>query len=58
MRLTHQRPPAESARPFHATPSKAEAQNFPAPSTWAMMLIGFAGLGFLTYRWMKKSAAV
>jgi uncharacterized protein (TIGR03118 family) len=30
----------------------------PEPSTWAMMLIGFAGLGFMTYRRTKKSAAV
>jgi PEP-CTERM motif len=30
----------------------------PEPSTWAMMLIGFAGLGFMAYRRTKKSAAV
>ena len=30
----------------------------PEPSTWAMMLIGFAGIGFVTYRRTKKSAAV
>jgi hypothetical protein len=30
----------------------------PEPSTWAMMLIGFAGLGFIAYRRTKKSAAV
>jgi hypothetical protein len=30
----------------------------PEPSTWAMMLIGFAGLGFTAYRRTKKSAAV
>jgi hypothetical protein len=29
----------------------------PEPSTWAMMLLGFAGLGFLTYRWTKKNTA-
>jgi hypothetical protein len=22
----------------------------PEPSTWAMMLLGFAGIGFMTYR--------
>ena len=27
----------------------------PEPSTWAMMLIGFAGLGFMTYRRTKKN---
>jgi PEP-CTERM motif len=30
----------------------------PEPSTWAMMLIGFAGLGFVAYRRTKKSAAM
>ena len=28
----------------------------PEPSTWAMMLLGFAGLGFLAYR--KRSALI
>jgi probable HAF family extracellular repeat protein len=37
---------------FIATPS------VPEPSTWAMMLIGFAGLGFVAYRRTKKGAAV
>ena len=30
----------------------------PEPSTWAMMLVGFAGLGFAGYRSTRKSAAV
>jgi PEP-CTERM motif len=29
----------------------------PEPSTWAMMLIGFAGLGYASYRRSKKNAA-
>jgi hypothetical protein len=29
----------------------------PEPSTWAMMLIGFAGLGFASYRRSRKDAA-
>ncbi|HEY5205127.1 MAG TPA: PEPxxWA-CTERM sorting domain-containing protein [Roseiarcus sp.] len=29
----------------------------PEPSTWAMMLLGFAGLGFAGYRGSRKSAA-
>jgi hypothetical protein len=29
----------------------------PEPSTWAMMMFGFAGLGFMTYR-RRKAAAV
>jgi PEP-CTERM motif len=27
----------------------------PEPSTWAMMLIGFAGLGLMAYRRQKKT---
>jgi hypothetical protein len=29
----------------------------PEASTWAMMLIGFAGLGFAGYRGSRQSAA-
>ena len=29
----------------------------PEPSTWAMMLAGFAGIGFLSYRASRKTAA-
>jgi PEP-CTERM motif len=29
----------------------------PEPSTWAMMLLGFAGLGFLGYRQTAKARA-
>jgi outer membrane lipase/esterase len=28
----------------------------PEPSTWAMMLLGFAGIGFLAYRRKSKPA--
>jgi hypothetical protein len=30
----------------------------PEPSTWAMMLLGFAGLGFMGYRASAKRQAV
>jgi len=30
----------------------------PEPSTWAMMLLGFAGLGFVAYRKVRRLAAV
>jgi hypothetical protein len=33
-------------------------QTVPEPSTWAMMLIGFAGLGFAGYRSAKAKTAV
>jgi hypothetical protein len=28
----------------------------PEPSTWAMMLLGFASLGFAAYRWKHSTA--
>ena len=34
------------------------AGTVPEPSTWAMMLLGFAGLGFAGYRASRKSEAV
>jgi hypothetical protein len=30
----------------------------PEPSTWAMMVLGFAGLGFAGYRKAGKPAAI
>ncbi|SHK62758.1 PEPxxWA-CTERM sorting domain-containing protein [Bradyrhizobium lablabi] len=30
----------------------------PEPSTWAMMILGFAGVGFMTYRRRNQSAAL
>jgi PEP-CTERM motif len=34
------------------------AEAVPEPSTWAMMTIGFAGLGFAGYRMRKQTAAL
>jgi hypothetical protein len=34
------------------------ANPVPEPSTWAMMLLGFAGLGFVGYHAHKRAAAV
>ena len=30
----------------------------PEPSTWAMMVLGFAGLGFAGYRKSRKTVAI
>jgi hypothetical protein len=30
----------------------------PEPSTWAMMILGFAGVGFMAYRRRNQSAAL
>ena len=34
-----------------------EISSVPEPSTWAMMLLGFAGLGFVGYRTSRRAAA-
>jgi hypothetical protein len=34
------------------------ASVIPEPSTWTMMLAGFAGLGFVGYRASRKNVAV
>ena len=39
------------------TTSGGSAGVIPEPSTWAMMLIGFAGLGFVGYRRAKRNVS-
>jgi outer membrane lipase/esterase len=34
------------------------ASAVPEPSTWAMMMLGFAGLGYMTYRRKRQTAAL
>ena len=34
-----------------------EISSVPEPSTWAMMLLGFAGLGFAAYQTSRRAAA-
>ncbi len=39
------------------TTAGSGADGVPEPSTWAMMLLGFAGLGFVGYRRMGGAGA-
>jgi hypothetical protein len=41
---------------FDATFSATFTSAVPEPSTWAMMMLGFAGLGFMAYRRKSKPA--
>jgi hypothetical protein len=42
---------------FLLVPTTSSPAPVPEPSTWAMMLLGFAGLGFLGYRHTRKGQA-
>ena len=42
--------------PFNAAFSLTGVSTVPEPSTWAMMLLGFAGLGFAFHRSRRKLA--
>jgi len=44
--------------PFNAAFSLTGVSGVPEPSTWAMMLMGFAGLGFAGYRRSRKGHAL
>ena len=41
---------------FETTPLTSTL-TIPEPSTWAMMIVGFAGLGFLGYRKVRQGTA-
>lgn len=45
-------PNGPSFPPFSAIPS------VPEPSTWAMLILGFAGVGFMAYRRRNQGAAL
>jgi hypothetical protein len=48
---------AETAAPFNtSTPDIANITAVPEPSTWAMMILGFAGIGFMAYHRKAKPA--
>jgi hypothetical protein len=38
-------------------PAPTPLSGIPEPSTWAMLLLGFAGLGFVGYRRAKRGSA-
>ena len=42
--------------PGNYTVSVTEISDVPEPSTWAMMILGFAGIGFMAYRRKSKPA--
>ena len=41
---------------FDATFSATFTSAVPEPSTWAMMILGFAGVGFMAYRRRNNTA--
>jgi hypothetical protein len=41
-----------------SAPEVAIAHPVPEPSTWAMMLLGFAGIGFIAYRGKSKATLI
>jgi hypothetical protein len=42
---------------FDLAVTEIASSSTPEPSTWALMLVGFAGLGFVAYRRAKKGRA-
>ena len=42
--------------PFGVGPITVTISAVPEPSTWAMMILGFAGVGFMAYRRKSKSS--
>jgi hypothetical protein len=47
-----------SATTLDYFPNAGIAASTPEPSTWAMMVVGFAGLGFAGHRKARKAAAI
>jgi hypothetical protein len=48
----------ESNNPTGFMVTTTGASTVPEPSTWAMMLLGFAGLGYVGYRTTRKAASI
>ncbi len=49
-------PPPATPNGLYVDVSDALASPVPEPSTWAMMILGFAGVGYMTYRRRNKMA--
>ena len=47
-----------AAQSSFATPSGVSIGSVPEPSTWAMMLLGFVGLGFAGYRKARSAVSI
>jgi hypothetical protein len=48
----------EGNRPFGGNGISPVVTAVPEPSTWAMMILGFAGIGFMAYRRKSKPALI
>ena len=48
---------AGTLRSFHSDVSGDFSSSVPEPSTWAMMLLGFAGLGYVGFRKARARSA-
>jgi PEP-CTERM motif len=51
--MSSQRPTPDG---YGKTPYTPQVAAVPEPSTWAMMILGFAGVGYMTYRRRKVTA--
>ena len=56
--LTASGPGAGDGQYYDWVGGKSQITSAPEPSTWAMMLLGFAGLGFAGYRASRKNIAL
>jgi PEP-CTERM motif-containing protein/von Hippel-Lindau disease tumor suppressor protein len=49
---------AETPQTSTSTPDIANISGVPEPSTWAMMILGFCGVGFMAYRRKQNGPAL
>ena len=41
---------------YQSSPFEVQGSSVPEPSTWAMLLAGFAGLSYAGWRWSRTAA--